>query len=122
MTQSPFDYINSISSNKKDIMVDEKEYNAFIVNRGLSYFQDTIMYSNEMNKYNQLDNRLQYSFLLNVIRPKKRFSKWAKKTNNNDVNMIVEYFGYSQKKAIDVLNILSNNDLKIIKSKLEKGG
>ena len=75
---SPFDYLNAINYTKKDIMVDdfaEKEYNPFIVNRGLSYFKDTVLYANEMNKNHTLDHRLQFDFLINIIRKKKRWSQ-----------------------------------------------
>ena len=74
---SPFDYLKAINETKKDIMVDdvsEKEYNAFIINRGLSFFNDTVIYANEMNKYHHLDNRLQFDFFINIIRKKKRFT------------------------------------------------
>lgn len=125
MNLSPFDFINSISQNKTNLIVDsqtEKEYNPFIVNRGLSYFQDTIMYANEMNRLNHLDKKPQYDFLINIIRPKKRFSKWAKRNKNNDIDAIMEYYGYSYSKAKDALLILSATDVKTIKRTLEKGG
>ena len=76
-----FDYLNSINDTKKDIMVDdlaEKDYNAFMVNRGLSYYNDTVIYANEMNKYAQVDSRMQYDFLKQIVRKRKRFSKWNK--------------------------------------------
>ena len=76
-----FDYMTSITSSKIDIMcddIDEKAYNSFMVNRGLSYFYDTVLFANEMNKYSHLDSRLQYDFLRQIVRKKKRFSKWLK--------------------------------------------
>ena len=78
---NPFDYVNSINVTKKDIMPDditEKAYPAFMVNRALSYFNDTVLYANEMNVNHHIDNKLQYHFLINIIRKKKRFSKWLK--------------------------------------------
>ena len=99
---NPFEFIKSINETKKDIMVDdiaEKDYNAFMVNRGLSYFSDTILMANEMNLNSHLDNRLQFDFLINIIRKKKRFSKWAKAQKNDDVEVIKEYYGYSNEKA-----------------------
>ena len=78
---NPFDYLKSINTTKKNIMVDdltEKEYNAFIINRGLSFFPDTVLYANEMNLNHHLDSRLQYDFLINIIKKKKRFTKWVK--------------------------------------------
>ena len=93
-----FDYLKSINTSKKDIMVDsvsEKEYNAFMINRSLSYFQDTVIYANEMNKYHHLDNRLQFDFLINTIRKRNRFSKWQKNTDPDSLNVVKEYYGYS---------------------------
>jgi hypothetical protein len=122
---NPFDYITSISFSKEDMMEDElgeKEYNAFMVNRGLSYFPDTIMYANEMNLNAQVDKKLQYHYLMNSIRPRKRFSKWAKKQNSDQLEMVMEYFGYNIDKAKSALSILSKTDLEKIKQKMNKGG
>ena len=126
---NPFEYLTTINVSKENMMrgtdndeLAEKEYNAFVVNRGLSYFQDTIMFANEMNRHNQCDKKLQYEFLLNTIRPKKRFSKWFKKEHSEDVESIMEYYGYSHSKAIQALTVLSQSDITRIKKKLEKGG
>lgn len=100
----------------------EKSYAPFIVNRGLSYFPDTIMYANEMNIHNHLNNKLQFHYLINTIRPKKRFSKWAKRKEDNDVDAIKEYYGYSRVKAEQALSILSSEQVKAIKKRLHKGG
>ena len=119
---SPFELIKSISSTKKDILENEKDYNAFMVNRGLSYFPDTVLYANEMNKFHHLDNRLQYSFLINIIRKRNRFSKWNKSIESENINAIKRYYGYSNEKARDVLPLLSNENLNIIKGKIFHGG
>jgi len=100
----------------------EKEYPAFLVNRGLSYFQDTIFMANEMNRFTHLDKKLQYEFLLNIIRPRKRFSKWFKKEQNDDIEAIKEYYGYSNAKALQTLPVLSDEQITIIKENLQKGG
>ena len=120
-----FDYLNSINQTKKDIMVDditEKEYNSFMVNRGLSYFSDTVLFANEMNKCHQLDNKLQYHFLINMIRKRKRFSKWAKATKQSDIDAVKEYYGYSNEKARQAMTLLSPDQITIIKNKVSKGG
>ena len=122
---NPFDYITSISFSKEDMMEDElgeKEYNAFMVNRGLSYFPDTIMYANEMNLNAQVDKKLQYHYLINSIRPRKRFSKWAKRKDDVDLQIVMEYFGYNIDKAKSALSILSPDDVNKIKEKMNKGG
>lgn len=122
---SPFDYINSISYNKKDLMEtkeDEKSYNSFMVNRGLSYYPDTIEYANMMNQLYHLDHKLQYSFLINIVRPRKRFSKWSKKKKDGDLELVMKYFGYNANKAKSALSILTPDDLKTIKKKLDEGG
>ena len=122
---NPFEYLTSINDTKKDIMVDdiaEKGYNAFMVNRGLSYFQDTVIIANEMNRYSHLDNRLQYSFLINMIRKRKRFSKWMKPDVLSDLEVVKEYYGYSNEKARQVLSLLSNEQINELKKRMFKGG
>ena len=91
---SPFDYLKAINETKEDVMLtsqDEKKYSSFIVNRGLSFFMDTIFQSNEVNRNHHLDSRLQFDYLLNSIRQKKRYSKWLKPEKLNDLEVVKEY-------------------------------
>lgn len=126
---TPFDFLNSInSSQKRDLMSDtdndelaEKSYVPFVVNKSLSYFVDTVLYANEMNQY-QTDNKLQYHYLLNTVRPAKRFAKWVKSENTEDMEAVKEYYGFSNEKAIQALTILSSENLHYIKQKLQRGG
>ena len=121
---NPFEFINSINANK-DIMVDElaeSQYVPFIVNRGLSYFPDTILLSNQMNQHAHLDNKLQYHYLINTTRPRKRFSKWAKKHENSDLDVVKEYYGYNNRNAEYALSLLTKQELDYIKNKNNKGG
>jgi len=120
-----FDYLNSINLTKQDIMVDdicEKAYNSFMINRGLSYFPDTVILANEMNRHHQIDNKLQYHFLINMVRKRKRFSKWAKAQKESDIDAVKEYYGYSNEKARQALTLLSPDQITIIKNKVSKGG
>ena len=126
---NPFDYINDVSHSKKDINRNSpnpelaaKDYNPWITNKTLSYFQDTILYANEMNKNFHLTNQQQFDYFLFSINKRKRFSKQAKKVTSEDVNHIAQYFGYSLKKAEEVLTVLTAEQLKTIKQKLELGG
>ena len=123
---SPFDFINAINETKKTLFDDpqaSKDYKPFIVNRGLSYFPDTVLYANEMNKHPELDKDQQFSYFLNIIPRKRRFSKWAKKdASTESLELVKEYFGYSSARAKDALDILSDQDLMMIKEKLYKGG
>ena len=119
---NPFELIKSISNSKKDILENEKDYNAFMVNRGLSYFPDTVIYANEMNKYHHLDGGLQYQFLINIVRKRNRFSKWNKSTESDDIKIIKEYYGYSDEKAKSVYNLFSNEELLTLKNRIYKGG
>ena len=119
---NPFELIKSISSTKKDILENEKDYNAFMVNRGLSYFPDTVIYANEMNKFHHLDSRLQYQFLINTIRKGNRFCKWNKSIESDNISAIKQYYGYSNEKASDVLPLLSNENLKTIRGRIQHGG
>jgi hypothetical protein len=122
---NPFEYVNAINNSKKDIMVDdlaEKAYAPFTVNRSLSYFADTVLVANEMNKLHHIDNKLQFSFLLNIVRKRKRFSKWAKAEQVSDVDVVKEYYGYNDEQARQVLPLLSNDQLSVLKEKVYKGG
>ena len=125
---NPFDYLNSINSTKQNMMrgsendeLSEKQYNAFMVNRGLSYFQDTIALANEMNMRSDLDNKMQYEFLLNLVRQRKRFSKWHKKDENQKVELIAEHYNCSQRKALEIINTLTEKQVDIICQQMLKG-
>ena len=116
---SPFDFANSINYTKEDLIVDErteKEYNPFIVNRAMGFGKDTIIAGNEMNARPHLDNKLQYDFL-------KRYNKWLK-TEEENIEAIQEFFGYSFIKAKEALSILSDTQIDLIKLHLNtsKGG
>ena len=122
---NPFEYLNAINHTKQNIMVDditEKEYNPFMVNRGLSYFHDTVLMANEMNQNAHLDNRLQFDFFINIVRKKKRFSKWFKPEIVSDVEVVKEYYGYSNQKARQVLTLLTIEQLDLLRKKVYKGG
>ena len=122
---NPFQYLNAINDTKQNIMVDditEKGYNSFMVNRGLSYFKDTVLFANEMNRHHHLDSRLQFDFLINIIRKRKRFSKWIKPDTLSDVEVVKEYYGYSNEKARQVLTLLTSEQINDLKKKVYKGG
>jgi hypothetical protein len=126
---NPFDYVNAVNFTKKDMMADtdndelaEKSYVPFMTNRSLSYFVDTIQYANEMNMNHHLDNKLQFHYLLNSVRPKKRFSKWVKKQSDSDIEVIKEYYKYNTVKAEAALELLTPEQLIIIKKRLYTGG
>ena len=123
---TPFDFINAINLTKKNLFEDpqaEKDYLPFLMNRGLSYFPDTVLYANEMNRNSGIPKDWQFSFFLNTIPKKKRFSKWHKKDADSESLILVkEYFGYSSEKALEALSILSDEQLAMIKEKLYKGG
>lgn len=126
---NPFDYITSVSQTKKNLIRDsenaelaEKQYNAFLTNRGLSYFPDTIMYANDMNMHSHLDNLLQYEYLLNSLRKAKRYSKWAKTSKDEIVMQLSEYYGCSIQKAKEISTVLTTEQIDLILQKLQKGG
>jgi len=122
---NPFEYLKAINDTKQDIMVDdiaEKGYNSYMVNRGLSYFHDTVVIANEMNRYHHIDNRLQFDFYINIVRKKKRFSKWMKPETVSDVEVVKEYYGYSNEKARSALTLLTSDQINELKKKVYKGG
>ena len=116
------DWINSISFTKEDLSESVKEYPPFIVNKCLSGHIDCVMYANEMNKYHHLDKDLQYSFYLNSLRKKKRFSPWLRKDKVTDLECIKKYYGYNNEKASQALKILTKEQLTFIKKRLDIGG
>ena len=126
---NPFDFVTDINLGKKDIITNsdnpelaERTYNPYLTNKSLSYFQDTVHYANEMNMHSDLNHKMQYSFLLNIVRKRKRFSKWHKTIDDENLQAVIDYYGYSVKKAKEALKILSNEQLSTIKLKLSKGG
>ena len=122
---SPFDFVNSIHHTKEDLIVDEwseKQYNPFIINKALSYGADTVIYVNEMNSRPHIDKKLQYHFLINIIKPKKRFNKWLKSEKIEAIDVIKEYYGYNNEKAHQVYSILSLEQIQQMKQQLNKGG
>ena len=122
---NPFEFIKSINETKKDIMVDdvsEKGYNPFIINRNFSHFNDTVLYADEMNRYHHLDHRLQFDFFINIIKKKKRWSKWIKPQDINNLELIKQHYGYSNDKAKSVLQLFNNEQIEELKRKGLKGG
>ena len=123
---TPFDYIKAINYTKEQMIVDdisEKDYNPFIVNRGLSMGIDTVLQANEMNMRHGLPKRLQFDFLLNSISKRKRFDKWQKADKSEDLEYVKAYYNYSYSKAIAALQVLSPTQLNEIKKKISnKGG
>ena len=119
------DWLNSINFTKENLMEDpdvKKDYPPYIINRCLSGHLDCIMFANEMNKYSFLDKDMQYSFYLNTLRKKKRFSPWLRKDKVTDLEIIKQYYGYSNEKASNALKILTPEQIKFIKQRLDTGG
>lgn len=121
------DYLNSINFTKEDIMDTtdvtwEKKYPAFIVNKCLSYHYDTLIAANEMNGYHFLPNNMQFQFLLNIVRKKKRFAKWFKAEKLKNLEYVKEYYGYGNEKAKSALDILNDEQIKTIIDSMNKGG
>ena len=122
------DYLNAINHKKEDLMADdagglwEKKYPTYIVNKALSSFPECLLYANEMNKMHHLDKKLQFQFFLNSIRPKKRFSKWLRSSKIKNLEYVKEYYGYSNEKAKQALEILNNDQLEEIKTIISRGG
>ncbi len=121
------EYLKSINETKDNLMdgedpVWEKKYPSFIVNKCLAPFNDTIMLVNEINQRHHVDSKLQYDFLLNSLRSKKRYASWMKASKSKNLEYVKEYYNYSNEKAKSVLNILNDEQIATIKEKLKKGG
>lgn len=125
---NPFDYVNAINS-RKDIIrnsenpeLAEKLYDCYFTNKALSYHIDSILYSNEMNINNNLDSIMQNDYYLNSIRPKKRYSKWHKKVNDETIQVIQEYYKVGYSRAVEYSKVLSEEQINLIKTRIIKGG
>ena len=120
------DYLNSLNYSKEYLMGDdpgwEKNYTPYVINKCMSHHMDTIMYANEMNQYSALDKKLQYDFYIHIVRSRKRFSPWGKKKKMNDLDVVKQYYGYSNEKARQALSILTPDQITFITNKLNRGG
>ena len=116
------DWLNSINFNKEDLSDDIREYTPYIINRCLSGYLDCILFANEMNRYHFLDKDMQYTFYLNTIRKKKRFSPWLRKDKVSDLEYVKRYYGYNNENATQALKILSHEQIEFIKQKPDIGG
>ena len=126
---SPFDYVNAINISKQDLIrksenpaLAEKDYSPFLVNRALSYYVDTVLYANEMNRANHVDSILQNDYYLNSIRVSKRFSKWAKPVASSDIESIQEYYKVNYNRALEISRVLTTEQIDHIKTRIIKGG
>jgi hypothetical protein len=121
------DYLNAINHTKEKLMDTEDEewerkYPPFIVNKCLAPFPDTILLLNEINQYPSIDKKLQFDFLINSLRPRKRYTPWVKAKKLEDIEYVKEFYGYNNEKAKVALTILNNDQIATIKQKLNKGG
>ena len=120
------DWLNSINFNKENLIEEDpstiKDYAPYIINRCVSGHLDCVLFANEMNKYSFLDKDMQYSFYLNTLRKKKRFSPWLRKDKVTDLEIVKQYYGYSNEKAATALKILTPEQIKFIKQRLDTGG
>lgn len=122
---TPFDFLNAIQVTGENLIIDEdteRQYNPYIINKGLSFGADTVIYANEMNSRPHIPKNLQFRFCINNIVKRKRYNKWIKAELNDDLELVKKYYGYSTEKAKQALSILNDDQLNTIKQKLEKGG
>lgn len=126
---NPFDYVNSVTSNKKNLMrgsendvLAEKGYDAFLTIKALSYHEDTVLHSNLMNLNRHIDKRPQYEFLINSIRPKKRYAKWVKSGSNADLDFVCDYYNCNKTIGQTYLSLLSKDQITVMKKQKETGG
>ncbi|MDD4242801.1 MAG: DNA polymerase clamp loader subunit A [Bacilli bacterium] len=120
MNYTPFDYLKTI--NNKDGQLPIDNYNLFIINRGLSFNSQTILFANELNMNHHIPNNWAYDFLYFGIPKKKRYDKWIKREEVKDLDVIVEYYNISFTKALQYSKILSVEQIKELKRRLDKGG
>ena len=121
------DYLNAINYTKEPLLDTddesvEKGYTPFVVNRCLSYFIDTVLYANEMNRRPEADKKMQFDYLQKSIRKNKRYSKWLKQESVENLDLIKQFYGYSDAKAKEVMDIISDEDIEFMRKKLSTGG
>ena len=120
------DWLNSINTTKKNLIDEDpdsaKEYAPYIINKCMSGHLDTVLLANEMNINSQLDKKMQYDFFINIVRPRKRFSPWLKKEKIESLQVVKQYYGYSEEKAKSALKILTQDQIDFIKQKMNRGG
>ena len=126
---NPFTWVDVISFSKVDLISKsedqeqaEKSYNPFIINRHFSYFPDTVLYANEINQYPNLDKKMQYDYYMKAIRPRKRFTKWVKKLEDETFELVSEFYQLNSKKTQEAMRLLTPDQIKIIQEKMDKGG
>ena len=126
MTYELKDWLNSVNYTKENLIADEpsaiSSYPPYIINRCLSGNIDSILFSNEMNLNAHLDKDMQYSFLLNTLRKRKRFSPWLKKEQIEDLDLVKKHYGYSNEKAKVAVSLLTKTQLETIRNKHDMGG
>lgn len=122
----PFKFLNSINQNKTPLMDEdplcEREYIPFLINRGLSYFVDTVVLANQMNQAHWLDKKTQFEYLRATVRPRKRFSKWHKPQENARIEALKTLYGYSESKARQVVDLVKEDDWTLIFDRISEGG
>ena len=120
------DWLNSINFSKQNLIEEDldaiRSYPPYIINRCLSGAVDSILFANEMNLNSHLDNDMQYAFLLNTLRKRKRFSPWLKKEQVEDLDLVKKHYGYSNEKARVALTLLTKTQLEYIRNKHDMGG
>ena len=121
------DYLKAINQTKEPLLDTEddqweKKYPPFIINKCIAPFPDTVMLVNEINQLHHLDKKLQFDFLINSLRPRKRYTPWMKAKKLENLEYVKEYYGYNNEKARNALNILNDEQISSIKTKLNKGG
>ena len=122
------DYLNAINFGKEALLDSddtewEKKYPPFIINKCVSMHYDTVMHANEMNGLHFLPKTMQFHYLINSIRKKKRFGgKWLSQKKLKDMEVVKEYYGFSNAKAKEALNLLTKDQIDNIKENLDKCG
>jgi hypothetical protein len=121
---NPFDYLNALNANDREKLneLGSDGYTPFMINRGLSYYMDTIAIANEINQRHHLDNDMQMHFYINTVRKRKRFSKWHKAEKSDNLEAVMTYYKYNYERAVEALSLLSDDDIVMIKQIQEKGG
>ena len=122
---TPFDWLKQITVEKRDwsSFTEEEQdgFNAFIINRALSFNKDYIQVVEMAMMYSMPPDKL-YDFYKDIIPKKPMWNKWIKSTiswNEEELQSIAIYFECGTREVKDFLDLLALDDKVIILNEIK---
>jgi len=117
--------LKSLNQTKNEDLIDDfnaNDYVPFIINRAFSFYPDTVMFANDLNRFSNIDKTMQYKYYCSGLKKKSRFSPWLKASKIENLELISDYYQVSRREAKELLNFLTTDDIEKINKALNKGG